>query len=427
MNLEDILNKTISGDVTEVLPQLPEKIIQTVVTSPPYFAVRDYKLPPTQWPEITFSLFGFPVTIPEQSCCLGLEKTPMEFIGHMVHVFRLVHRMLRDDGTLWVNMGDCYNSSSGGYSPGFTGKHNYVSHNTAYNILKNNRNLPGLKKKDAVGIPWMLAFALRDDGWYLRQDIIWHKNNPMPESVNDRCTKAHEYIFLLSKSKKYFYDNYAISTEIADASVLRINQQNFENQNGSSRANGGLRHNGPLKAGAKYMPDHKNLMRDDKNHSMHEARKVRTEEEKNYGINGKGFQGHSGYFDKDGNLLGNGRANRKSVWSIPTQSFTEAHFATFPEDLPIDPIKAGTSEHGCCASCGTPYKRDKKNVTMFHKMCECDTNHIVPCIVMDTFSGSGTTRLIARKLNRSFIGVEKNPEYNQIEEKRIYNSLGMFR
>lgn len=486
--LEGILNETFTGDVIDILPKLPKGIVQTIVTSPPYFAVRDYKLQPTKWPEVTYHLFGFPITIPPMECCLGLEKTPMEYIGHMIYVFRLVREVLRDDGTLWVNIGDCYNSKSGGYTPGFTGKHNYISHNTAYNILKNNRKLPGMKQKDMVGIPWMLAFALRDDGWYLRQEIIWHKQNPMPESVNDRCTKAHEQIFLLSKSKRYFYDAYAISTEISDASVLRMNQT-IENQTGSTRANAGLRHNGPLKAYGKYMPsgwgqntkyeqrdprdirDHKNLQRDDKNHPMHEGRKVRTEEEKKYGINGKGFQGHSGYLDKDGNIIGNGRANKKSVWAITTQSFTEAHFATFPEDLPVDPIKAGTSDYGACACCGAPYKRtfekelkplkdapkkfvidardhaadqnsqgsnrqkdghksghfyEYKNFSWV-KTCKCDTAEIVPCIVMDCFSGAGTTKLIARKLNRDTICIEKNTEYRKIEDSRLYKELGMFR
>ena len=177
INIQDVLNKPILGDVIDVLPQLPDKCIHSIVSSPPYWAVREYPIEPTDWPEITFSIFGFPVTIPAIRCQLGQEKAPMEFIGHTVYVFRLAHRVLRDDGTVWMNMGDCYNSKSGGYKLNQSrGYHSYIDEATHKARIKNNRNLKnGLKPKDMVGIPWMLAFALRDDGWYLRQDIIWNK------------------------------------------------------------------------------------------------------------------------------------------------------------------------------------------------------------------------------------------------------------
>lgn len=467
IKIEDVLNRPITGDTVDVLPQLPEKSVHCIVTSPPYWAVRDYKIEPTPWPEVIFSLFGFDMTIPAMVCQLGQEKSPMEFIGHMVHVFRLAHRVLRDDGTIWMNMGDCYNSKSGGYkmSAKHHGNHNYISEGTGQARLKINRNLKTmkLKKKDMIGIPWMLAFALRDDGWYLRQDIIWNKPNPMPESTSDRCTKAHEYIFLLSKKPKYFYDSYAISTEVKDSTVKRM-MQDIESQAGSVRAAGGLKHNGPMKA---YIRRPNNVAEGTKGYG---DRKVRTEEEKTYGINGKGFQGHSGNFDADGNLIGNGRANKKSVWTVTTRGTKVNHFATFPEELPRDAIKAGTSEHGVCSTCGAPYYRQTKkklvpgkdakvNFTSddrddegksvndqgsrrqktghknghhyeysdskFVPGCSCNAS-IVPAIVMDIFGGYNTTMLIARKLQRNAISIDRNPDYVSMSGDRLADELTGF-
>jgi DNA modification methylase len=171
LKIEDVLNKVLIGDVIDILPTLPEKCIHSIVTSPPYFAVRNYPIEPTNWPEVKFSIFGFPITVSPMTCQLGQEKDPMHFIGHMVYVFRLSHRVLRDDGTIWMNMGDCYNSKSGGYSNNTPhGYHDYIYQSSDTPKPKNNRNIKsyGLKKKDMIGIPWMLAFALRDDGWYLR-------------------------------------------------------------------------------------------------------------------------------------------------------------------------------------------------------------------------------------------------------------------
>ena len=237
MSIDDLINKFLLGDVMEKMALIPDESVHCIVTSPPYWAVRDYGIEPTDWPEVTFTIFGFPVTIQAMRCQLGHEKQPMEFIGHMVYIFREARRILRKDGTLWLNMGDCYHTKSGGYnnSGSHLGMHHYISEGSRNAIQKINRRVKGTKVKDMFGIPWMLAFALRDDGWYLRQDIIWHKKNPMVESCKDRCTKSHEYIFLLTKSKKYYFDNYAISTEISDASVKRY-MQDIENQKGSARA-----------------------------------------------------------------------------------------------------------------------------------------------------------------------------------------------
>jgi len=223
-------------------------------------------------------------------------------------------------------------------------------------------NIPRiLKGKDLVGIPFRLAFALQADGWYLRQDIIWHKPNPMPESVRDRCTKAHEYIFLLSKSKKYYYDGDAIKQPLADSSKTRLSQD-IENQEGSSRVPG--KANGNMKAVIK-----------------------------GYGHRGTGdkkLTGHSGNYDADGKLIGDGMANKRSVWTVTTKSFKEAHFATFPEDLIVDMIKAGCPEDG---------------------------------VVLDPFMGAGTAGVVARKLKRNYIGFELNADYINIAETRINNCL----
>lgn len=249
------------------------------------------------------------------------------------------------------------------------------------------------------------------NGWYLRQDIIWHKPNPMPESVTDRCTKSHEYIFLLSKNPKYYYDAYAIKTEIKDTTVQRMNQQ-IEDQAGSNRVPGKI--NGTMKAVGPGRNPRKGV--DVKGGNQGTGKGIPA-----MGINGRGFEGHSGNFDPDGNLIGDGKANKKSVWSVTTKPFKEAHFATFPEDLIEDCIKAGTSQEGCCSKCGSPYERildkkyihhenwfgDKQNVrhsrgkagNSYNELIEtktsgwkatCDCNDaVIPCIVLDPFMGGG--------------------------------------
>ena len=253
---------------------------------------------------------------------IGLEKTPEEYVAKMVEIFREVKRVLRDDGTLWLNLGDSYagncSQASNNGRAGFG--------NARERLV--NRKGEGLKPKDLVGIPWMVAFALRADGWYLRQDIIWHKPNPMPESVTDRCTKAHEYIFLLTKSQKYFYDSEAIKEK-----------SNYPGQGGA--AIGHVTHSQP---GARRLSVTENL-------------KIRGE-----------------------------KRNKRSVWTIPTKPFKEAHFAVFPPAL-IEP----------CILAGCP----------------------VGGVVLDPFMGSGTTGMVAAMYQRNFIGFELNPEYCKMAEKRI--------
>lgn len=230
--------------------------------------------------------------------------------------------------------------------------------------------------KNEIGIPDMVKRALKRDGWICRQTIIWSKPNPMPESVTDRCTKAHEYIFLLSKSREYYYDQEAIKQPVTDATIQRLAQQ-IENQKGSDRVPG--KTNGNMKAVGPGRNPRTGIDRKGGNQGSEKGIPAMA-------INGRGVNGHSGYFDAEGNLIGDGKANKKSVWTVTTKPFKEAHFATFPEALIIDMIKAGCPENG---------------------------------IVYDPFMGAGTTGLVCRKLNRNFIGSEINHLYCEIANRRI--------
>jgi DNA modification methylase len=314
------INKIYQGDVLKVLKTFPDESIHCCVTSPPYWGLRDYGLEGQ----------------------LGLESTPEEYVEKMVEVFREVKRVLRKDGILWLNLGDTYaGSGKAGNNPEYQKRHMQFGKIE----IKERMGKPipsmkiGLKPKDLVGIPWMVAFALRADGWYLRQDIIWHKPNPMPESVKDRCTKAHEYIFLLSKSRHYYYDQEAIKEPAA-----------YDGRKDTL-----------LKGSPKY---EKGVLPGQVAHSM-------------------AARGHERWKK---NERGEYVRNKRSVWTIPTKPFKEAHFATFPEKL-IEPcILAGCPEGG---------------------------------IVLDPFMGSGTTAVVALKHNRNYIGIELNPEYIKIAEKRV--------
>lgn len=312
------------GDALKQLQTLADESAYTCVTSPPYYNLRDYGT----------------------AGQIGAEDTPEEYIGKLVNVFREVRRVLRRDGTLWLNIGDSYATRSGPQPPRNT--RNRCGH-TAKSIPE------GYKKKDMIGIPWMLAFALRADGWYLRQDIIWQKTNCMPESVRDRCTKSHEYIFLLSKSEKYYFDAEAISEPIAESSVKRC-MQNLDGQRGSRRQPG--KTNGPMKAA---LP--------------------------RFGWKKYGDSGAVETRTKSGKVYVPAmRRNKRDVWTISTGGFKGAHFAVFPEKLVEPCILAGCPEGGT---------------------------------VLDPFTGSGTTGVVAKRLRRNFVGVEINAEYWGMAQERI--------
>jgi len=302
--------KIIQGNCIDKLKELDDESVQCVVTSPPYWGLRDYG----------------------ESDQLGLEETPQEYVQSLVNVFREVKRVLRDDGTVWLNLGDSYNNQS----TNRTGQNGYNDGRLNRNKRFSIGGVKGLKIKDLVGIPWRVAFALQDDGWYLRQDIIWAKPNPMPESVTDRCTKSHEYIFLLTKSAKYYYDAEAIKEE-----SMNIGETN-------------------AKFGGNKYGDN-----DSKKHLTYSGNK---------------------YTD-------NGKRNKRDVWTITTKPYSEAHFATFPTEIPELCIKAGTKQGD---------------------------------VVLDMFAGAGTTGLVADRLGRDSILIELNKDYTDMLEKRIYNDAPMF-
>lgn len=308
------------GDCRELLAQLPEACVQTCITSPPYWGLRDYG----------------------HEGQLGLEATPELYVAALVEVFRGVWRVLRDDGTLWINLGDSYASAAGGYddngSPGSTST--AISAKTRGSVVAHRGRKPpsGLKHKDLMGIPWRVAFALRDDGWYLRSDIIWAKTNPMPESVADRPTRSHEYLFLLSKSKRYYYDADSVRTALQAKTLTTF---------GSKRRSKGTDALGRVAA-------------DNWTNDVPVRRPK---------------------------LAANGSpagANLRSVWTVATQPYSGAHFATFPPRL-IEP----------CVLAGAP----------------------PGALVLDPFFGTGTTGMVAQQHGRRYIGFDLG--YADLAEERL--------
>lgn len=360
------------GDSLTILKTLPDESVDCCVTSPPYWGLRDYGVKGQ----------------------LGLEKTPEEYIAKMVEVFREVRRVLKVAGTLWLNIGDSHWGGKGRSSQAWSTEHSDrgVIQGPQHQICGKGQTQPSdgkhevIKPKDLVGIPWMLAFALRGDGWYLRQDIIWHKPNPMPESVRDRCTKAHEYVFLLSKSAKYYYNQEAIRVPIKDASILRL-AQDIENQKGSARACDGMKKNGPMKA-VKNMSSGWANSPNFRGGYPGEKKRFKPDMAGSGALNNCG---RSGYFDGNGKLLVGVTANKKSVWTITTKPCKEVHFATFPPELPEICIKAGCPQGG---------------------------------VVLDPFFGRGTTGAVAKKLMRDFIGIELNPKYIDMSKRYIERECG---
>lgn len=340
------INRIYNEECLVTLGRLPDRSIDCCVTSPPYYGLRDYG----------------------HSDQIGLEETPEAYVQKLVDVFREVRRVLKDEGTLWLNLGDSYCSTAGGTmgdSLKQAGILSGVSNDRAEASKKFRPKVPfGLKPKDLIGIPWMVAFALRSDGWYLRQDIIWHKPNPMPESVTDRCTKSHEYIFLLSKSQRYFYDYEAIKEPMKASSISRLNQD-VEGQNGSDRVPG--KTNGAMKSVGMYVGGKKHKNMQDKGQPVHSFHATRNN-------NGQEWQN------------ADGKANKRSVWAVNTKPYKEAHFATYPPELIVPCVKAGCPVGG---------------------------------VVYYPFGGSGTTGEVAIRLGRNFILSEINPDYCKIAERRL--------
>ena len=338
LNTNDIEKNTIiNGNSLEVLKSLPDNSIDCCVTSPPYYALRDYGCDGQ----------------------IGLEETPEKYIERLCEVFSEVRRVLTPEGTLWLNIGDSYNGNKVGNTE--VVKNKKVSESNDFH----KKLWGGAKPKDLIGIPWMLAFTLRSQGWYLRQDIIWHKPNPMPESVTDRCTKSHEYIFLMSKSQKYYFDYEAIQEPCADQS-----RTNYACGNRTNGINKDRNDNDFGERSKNWKPRTKNCQYDgQKPNSFHLSRE-NGEPDKEYYVR-----------------------NKRDVWSVNVKPCSEAHFATYPFELIKPCILAGCPENG---------------------------------IVLDPFMGSGTTAIVARSLNRNYLGVELNPEYIKIAHKRLEKHSGMF-
>lgn len=320
--------RVLLGDALEQLRTLPDASVQTCVTSPPYFGLRSY----------------LPSDHTDKAKEVGSEETPAEYVARLVSVFREVKRVLRDDGTLWLNLGDSYARNPKKGVKFESGSTTYMTNQQA---REENRGTPipeGLKEKDLLGIPWRVAFALQDDGWYLRSDIIWAKGSPMPESVKDRPTRSHEYIFLLSKQSRYYYDADAIAE--------------------------------PVMAGDKgsYF---------DKGKTALHPNQGKDKRDKQGQVGKRQYTGFNARWDAQD--IPPQTRNRRDVWFVNTTGYPEAHFATFPEKLVEPMILAGCPEGGT---------------------------------VLDPFAGSGTTLAVANRLGRHAIGIELNPEYLPLIERR---------
>lgn len=387
-----------NGDVLAVLQELPSESVDCCITSPPYWGLRDYGTgtweggdpacdhkvrKDAQIESSTLSSGrsttghqkeGFKISCPRCGARridlqIGLETTPEEYVAKMVKVFREVRRVLKKEGTCWLNLGDSYNGIGGDHKEG--GK-NDASFQTGIMHGIQYKNITALKPKDIVGTPWRVAFALQADGWWLRQDIIWSKPNPMPESVTDRCTKSHEYIFLLTKSAKYYYDQQAILEPIAESTIGR-GPVDF----------GGAKGRGYKEGMDPSDPNYRNGSEQwGRTYDYQKSSRKMNGENAKIGGNGTGFQGHSGNYDANGNLLGNplGR-NKRSVWEITTKPYKAAHFATFPPDLVQPMVMAGCPVNG---------------------------------LVLDPFAGSGTTLQVAKHLGRHAIGIEIKDTYCEL-------------
>jgi DNA modification methylase len=390
--------RILKGDCRDVLRTLPDESVHCVVTSPPYFGLRDYGA----------------------AGQIGLEATPDAFVSELVDVFAELRRVLRKDGTAWLNLGDSYAGGGHGGGGSFEADRDWRPGNPEKNKGNSNRDglgrITGLNAKNLIGIPWRVAFALQADGWYLRQDIIWSKPNPMPESARDRCTKAHEYIFLLSKSGRYYFDQESIAEPVSETAGAQAWRKIFD----------------PTKQGKEAV------------------------------LKAQGMKGGN---DGARNAKATHR-NKRSIWEISTQPFSEAHFATFPPAL-IEPCILAGCPKQCCTTCGAPWVREverrefdqssneviqtngvpglrpgtsgdrvrklsgatyqhvRGKTLGFSPSCSCNAG-TVGGAVLDPFGGAGTTGLVADRLGRNAILIELNPDYAAMADRRIRNDVGMF-
>lgn len=470
--------RLICGDALAELRKLPRESVHCCVTSPPYYGLREYNTEPQAWggDASCNHAWGSPVRMAKKSggtrlsglgkydngltdeaitkkikaqmvggckgafcrCgawlgSLGLEPSPNLYVEHLVGIFEEVRRVLRKDGTLWLNMGDSFASGGRGGEGDRSGlrgsRHSQNESRAAVAVMGRSRP-SGYKKKDLIGMPWRVAFALQAAGWYLRRDIIWSKSNPMPESVADRPTTAHEYVFLLAKSERYFFDGEAIRES---ASYL---EPNAADKITSPYGQGFSRRASATAASFRREDSKRGIPQVGQNNGTHRA------EREDIAYNGPS-------------------RNARSVWTIATSAFAEAHFATFPPGLAERCIRAGTSERGCCSECGAPWIRQveasgkttqeaaaetgyaghaqayggskqnldfrgshwklparERTTTGWLASCKCAAS-VEPCTILDPFFGAGTTGLVALRLGRDCIGIELNPEYCEMAARRI--------
>lgn len=367
----------LQGDAKEKLSEIPDETVQTAVTSPPYWGLRDY----------------------DAEGQIGLEPTPEEYVENLVDVFRELRRTLRPDGTFWLNIGDSYYN----YRPGKgqdMGKQSVAStkQDLPEDCPRRANRIEGLKEKDLVGIPWRVAFALQEDGWYLRSDIIWNKPAPMPESIKDRPTSSHEHVFLFAKNKNYYYDHEAIKEPTVSSAARRAS-----------------------------IKDHFG------SHTSGDEKEAQ---------NGNSY------------MRGSPKKNKRDVWEVSTKPSGFAHFAVYPLELVEPCVKAGTSAFGQCKSCGAPYERvleeekvkrnreerfteskfqhaqglrgcssDHVGTTSetvgWKQTCDCDTDDVERQTVLDPFSGAATTGIAALKHGRRYVGIEINEDYIELSKERI--------
>jgi DNA modification methylase len=415
--------KILVGHCVQVLDGLPANSIHACITSPPYYRLRQYDAV-ADWPEITYApLPGLPeIAIPAMCCELGLEQDLAHYVGHLVHVFRSVRRVLRPEGTLWLNLGDGWASTGkrGASRDDFNARWNGSAEGgkagEAFHYLPAMNVPTGLQRKDLCGVPWRVAFALQADGWLLRSEVIWAKKNCMPDPTEDRPTRSHETVFQLAKRLDYFHDGFAIREDHTMKPQRR--------PNGHKRRRPGV-----------LLPEHtfSGTARDD-----------------------PGVDGHPA-----------GR-NARSVWEISTTPFKEAHFAVMPVELAQRCVLACTSERGVCPACGAPHVRvverakledaarehskfgdghvmaenrrrhvslagdayqeqrdDRPPFTVrWDAGCACAAGDPVPATVLDPFSGAATTAVAALRAGRSFVGVECNEAYADMSRKRLTRDAG---